>query len=525
MQYINDIRNLIGNTPLLKLNHLAPEVEANLFAKLEYFNPGGSVKDRVGMEILEAAEREGKLLPGYTIIEATAGNMGIGLAMAAFEKGYALKLVVPAKFALEKQILMKALGAEIIVTPTEEGIEGAIRKARELAGAIPTSFTPSQFENEHNISAHFKTGKEIYDALDGQIDILVAGAGSGGTVMGIATYLKSQNPHIKIVLADPVGSILGGGEEGNYHIEGIGNHFIPRIFNEALIDEVEKISDEEASYYVQLLGKKEGILVGASSGAAAAASIKQAYKAKKPVNIVTVFPDRSDRYFSQNLYDFDLQLSDFRFKALFDNWADAYDGTITASSGEYQEVFENYEGILKDTVAAIQKFEGALVLDLGSGTGNLAHEAALAGYKVLGIEPNERMRQIASAKYPDIIFLEGTFLNLPHSDEQVDAIISSYAFHHLSDQEKKTAIKQFASKLKPQGKIIFADTTYESTHVQEALLKEAQDKGYKSLAKDLQTEFYTTHEVLEKIFIEQGFSLEWAQKNKFVWLLIATRIS
>ncbi|PHV70539.1 cysteine synthase [Sporanaerobium hydrogeniformans] len=523
MHYINDIRDLIGNTPLLKLNHLAPEIEANIFAKLEYLNPGGSVKDRVGLEILEAAEKEGKLLPGYTIIEATAGNMGIGLAMAAFEKGYEVKLVVPAKFALEKQILMKALGAEIIITPTEEGIEGAIRKAKELADTIPSSFTPSQFENRHNIYAHFKTGREIYEALDGQIDILVAGAGSGGTVMGIATYLKAQNPKIKVVLADPVGSILGGGEEGSYHIEGIGNHFIPSIFDPSVIDEVEKISDEEASYYVQLLGKKEGVLVGASSGAAVAASIKQAYKAQKTVNIVTVLPDRSDRYFSQNLYDFDLRLSDFRFKALFDNWADAYDGTIMASTGEYLEVFENYDSILKDTVAAIHKPEGALVLDLGSGTGNLAHQAALAGYRVLGIEPNERMRQIAKAKYPSITFLEGTFLNLPHSDEQVDAIISSYAFHHLSDQEKGAAIKLFASKLKNHGKVIFADTTYASVEAQKSLLQEAEAKGYKSLTRDLKTEFYTTHQVLEKLFKNQGFSIQFVQKNKFVWILIATK--
>lgn len=281
MNYYNDIREIIGNTPLLKLNNILPNKKVNIFAKLEYLNPGGSIKDRIGLQIIEDAERNGFLKPGYTIIEATAGNTGIGLALAAFEKGYRLIIVIPENFSIEKQILMRALGAELIITSSEEGIEGAVLKANALLKEIPNSFIARQFENESNIIAHRKTGKEIYDALDGKIDILVAGAGSGGTITGVAQYLKEKNPDIRIVLADPIGSILGGGESGTYKVEGIGNHFIPKVFDRNLIDEVEKIPDDEAMYFVRILSKKEGVLAGSSSGAAVAGAIKQAYKEKK----------------------------------------------------------------------------------------------------------------------------------------------------------------------------------------------------------------------------------------------------
>lgn len=235
MKYADDIRDIIGNTPLLKLNHISPDRDVNIFAKLEYLNPGGSIKDRIGLQIIENAERDGLIKPGSTIIEATAGNTGIGLALAAFEKGYRLIIVIPEKFSVEKQILMKALGAELIITPSEDGIEGAVAKAEKLLKGIPNAFMARQFDNPANVEAHRKTGKEIYDALDGKIDVLVAGAGSGGTITGIAQYLKSQNPDIKIILADPVGSILGGGESGTYKVEGIGNHFIPKVFDQSLI--------------------------------------------------------------------------------------------------------------------------------------------------------------------------------------------------------------------------------------------------------------------------------------------------
>lgn len=525
VHYINDIRDLIGHTPLLKLNHIFPHKNIHIYGKLEYLNPGGSIKDRIGVQILEDAEKEGLLTPGTTIIEATAGNTGIGLAMAAFQKGYKLKLVIPQKFSIEKQILMQALGADLIVTPTDEGIEGAMAKAEELARSIPNAFLARQFDNISNINAHRKTGAELYEALDGNIDILVAGAGSGGTIMGISTYLKEKNPNIKIVLSDPEGSILGGGDSGSYHIEGIGNHFIPTIFDANAIDEVEKITDEEALYYVQLLSRKEGVLVGPSSGAALAGAIKQAYKAKadgQTVNIVAVFPDRSERYFSDNIYDFNMELSDLRFNDLFNIWSNDYDETVAKTDGEYVEVFENYEGILEETVNQLAPLREGVVVDIGSGTGNLAHVAYQRGYTTIGIEPNEKMRNLSSMKYPDIPVKPGSFLTLPFEDKSLDAIISSYAFHHLSDTEKGDAIGLMASKLRPHGKIVIADTMYASSEAGEAILQEALHNHATNLAEDLKSEFYTTHEVLRHHFEANGFDVHFKPMNKFVWILTAT---
>lgn len=521
MNYYNDIRDIVGNTPLLKFNNISPDEKVNIFAKLEYLNPGGSIKDRIGLQIIEDAEKEGLLKPGYTIIEATAGNTGIGLALAAFEKGYKLIIVIPEKFSIEKQTLMRALGAELVITPSEEGIEGAVEKANSLLKNIPNSFMAKQFENESNIKAHRKTGKEIYDALDGKIDVLVAGAGSGGTITGIAQYLKEKNPNIKIVLADPIGSILGGGTSGTYKVEGIGNHFIPKVFDRELVDEVEKIPDDEAMYFVRILSKKEGVLAGSSSGAAVAGAIKQAYKAKGKTNIVVILPDRSDRYFSQNLYDFNMKLSDFRFNALFDDWADSYDETIEKTDGEYYDVFKNYNEILNETVKHISKFKGAKVLDIGAGTGNLTDVAAKAGYNVVGIEPNSKMREIASNKYPFEKFLSGTFLSLPINDNSVDAIINSYAFHHLTDDEKEEAVRLFKSKLKKDGIVVIADTIYSSEEYKQSIIEEASDKNYQNLLHDLKTEFYTTQEVLTDIFEKEGFKVSYQQMNKFVWILTA----
>ena len=521
MNYYNDIREIVGNTPLLKLNNISPDENVNIFAKLEYLNPGGSIKDRVGLQIIEDAEKEGLLKPGYTIIEATAGNTGIGLALAAFEKGYKLKIVIPEKFSIEKQTLMRALGAELVITPSEDGIEGAVEKANSLLKDIPNSFMARQFENESNIKAHRKTGKEIYDALDGKIDILVAGAGSGGTITGIAQYLKEKNPDIKIVLADPIGSILGGGESGTYKVEGIGNHFIPKVFDRTLVDEVEKIPDDEAMYFVRILSKKEGILAGSSSGAAIAGAVKQAYKAKTKTNIVVILPDRSDRYFSQNLYDFNMNLSDFRFNALFDDWADNYDETVEKADGEYAEVFKNYNEILNETVKHISKYRGAKVLDIGAGTGNLTNVAAKAGYNVVGIEPNSKMREIATNKYPFERFLSGTFLSLPIDDNSVDAIINSYAFHHLTDEEKSEAIKLFKAKLKKDGIVVIADTMYASEDSKKMIIQEASDCNYKNLIHDLKTEFYTTQKAITKLFEDEGFKVSYQQMNKFVWIVTA----
>nr|WP_294345328.1 cysteine synthase A [uncultured Clostridium sp.] len=521
MNYINDIRDIIGNTPLLKLNHISPNENVNIFAKLEYLNPGGSIKDRIGIEIIKDAEENGLLKPGYTIIEATAGNTGIGLAMAAFEKGYKLIIVVPEKFSIEKQTLMRALGAELIITPADEGIEGAVKKANKLHEEIENSFIARQFDNPANIKAHRKTGKEIYDALDGNIDILVAGAGSGGTIMGIASYLKEKNPNIKIVLSDPIGSILGGGKEGVYKVEGIGNHFIPSIFDKSYIDEVEKIPDDESMYYVRLLSRKEGILAGSSSGAAIAGAVKQAYKANKKTNIVAVLPDRSDRYFSQHLYDFSMNLSDFRFNALFDDWADDYDATVALETGEYKDVFKNYNEILNETVKHVSKFKGAKVIDIGSGTGNLTNAASNIGYNVIGVEPNSKMLNIAKEKYPFINFISGTFLSLPIEDNSLDAVISSYAFHHLTDDEKDTSAKILKSKLKKDGVIVIADTMYDSEKTKSDLILEAKENGYTNLLHDLNTEFYSTHDVLTKIFEKHGFHVSYQQMNKFLWILTA----
>ena len=525
VHYINDIRDLIGHTPLLKLNHIFPHENIHIYGKLEYLNPGGSIKDRIGLQILEDAERAGLLKPGATIIEATAGNTGIGLAMAAFEKGYKLQLVIPQKFSIEKQILMRALGAELIITPSEDGIEGAMAKAEELYLSTANAFLARQFENISNINAHRKTGAEIYNDLDGKIDILVAGAGSGGTIMGIAAYLREKNPNIKIVLSDPEGSILGGGHSGTYHIEGIGNHFIPTIFDSSFIQEVEKITDDEASYYVQLLSRKEGVLAGPSSGAALAGAIKQAYKAKadgKPINIVAIFPDRSERYFSDNIYNFNMELSDLRFNDLFNIWSNDYDQTVTQTDGEYVEVFKNYDHILEETVNQISLAKDALVVDIGSGTGNLAHMAFQKGYTAIGLEPNEKMRNLSSMKYPHIPVKAGSFLTLPLEARSIDAIVSSYAFHHLSDYEKGDAIRLMASKLRPQGKIIIADTMYASPEASHALLEEALNKNALHLVEDLKSEFYTTHEVLRNLFEANGFHVSFKSMNKFVWILTAT---
>lgn len=252
--------------------------------------------------MVEKAEKEGKLKSGSTIIEATAGNTGIGIALASINKGYKIIFIVPNKFSIEKQKIMKALGAEIINTPKEEGMEGAINLANSLLSEIPNSLSLNQFKNEANPLAHYETtGRELYDGLDGQIDYFVAGAGSGGTISGVLKFLKENISEVKGILADPVGSIIGGGQCGTYKIEGIGNNFIPETMDMSLVDDVIKVNDEEAFDAVKLLAKKEGLIVGSSSGAAFAAVLKLAEKIEEG-NIVTIFPDRGDRYFSTDLF-------------------------------------------------------------------------------------------------------------------------------------------------------------------------------------------------------------------------------
>ena len=305
MKYYDSMQDLIGNTPIVKLNNLGLPKNINLFAKLELFNPSGSVKDRIGRAMIAAAVKSGELKAGGTIIEATAGNTGLGIAFAALNKGYRVIFVVPTKFSSEKQTLMRALGAEIINTPREEGMLGAENKANELRKTIPNAITLNQFRNPANPKAHYDTtAREIYSALDGKIDFFVAGAGSGGTYSGIMRYFKEKDENITGVLADPVGSTMGGGEHGDYNIEGIGNDFIPDTMSMNYVDKVIKITDQDAFSASRLLAKKEGVFAGSSSGGALAAAVKLAKSlGEKSANIVVLFPDRGDRYFSKGLYE------------------------------------------------------------------------------------------------------------------------------------------------------------------------------------------------------------------------------
>ena len=303
MAVYESMQALIGNTPIVRLTQLGLPEDVRLYAKLEIYNPAGSVKDRVGKYMIDAAERNGQLKPGGTIIEATAGNTGLGIAFAALGRGYHVIFVVPTKFSQEKQTLMRALGAEIINTPREDGMLGASAKAEELRASIPGAVMLGQFKNPANPLSHYETtGPEIYRDLEGKIDYFVAGAGSGGTYTGVVKYLKEQNPTIRGVLADPLGSTIGGGEHADYDIEGIGNDFIPDTMDITLVDQVIKVSDAEAFAEVKELAAREGLIVGTSSGAAVAAA-KKLIEGGARGNIVTLLPDRGERYFSKHLYD------------------------------------------------------------------------------------------------------------------------------------------------------------------------------------------------------------------------------
>lgn len=302
MAVYSSMQELIGNTPLVRLTHLGFPEEARVFAKLELYNPSGSVKDRTGYYMVKDAEAKGILSKDGTIVEATAGNTGLGIAFSALNRGYRIIFVVPEKFSQEKQTLMRALGAEIVNTPRAEGMLGAERKADELRASIKGAISLYQFHNMANPLAHYETtGKEIWEDLGESISYFVAGAGSGGTYSGVARYLKEQKPCVVGVLADPVGSTMGGGEHGDYDIEGIGNDFIADTMDMSLVDRVVKVTDDEAFEYARLLAAKEGILAGSSSGAALAAVAKLVKSGAKGT-IVTVFPDRGDRYFSKGLY-------------------------------------------------------------------------------------------------------------------------------------------------------------------------------------------------------------------------------
>lgn len=303
MRVAKSIQELVGRTPVLEITRFDIPEGVRVFAKLEYFNPGGSVKDRLGVELIADAERNGQLKPGGTIIEPTAGNTGVGVALAAIGTGYRVIFCVPEQFSQEKQELMRALGAEVVNTPREQGIMGAIAKAKELAAATPGAFVPQQFANPANPAAHYKTtGPELWEQLDGNVDIFVAGAGSGGTFTGVTRYLKERNPRVRACIVEPTGSVLRGGTPGPHKTEGIGVEAIYPTLDMSLVDEIYTVTDENAFAMVKELAAREGCLVGSSSGAAFWAVLQEARRASPGTNIVTVFADSSERYLSKQIY-------------------------------------------------------------------------------------------------------------------------------------------------------------------------------------------------------------------------------
>ncbi|KAF0333539.1 PLP-dependent cysteine synthase family protein [Pediococcus acidilactici] len=301
---IQSVSQLIGHTPMIDLQINVPH-HSHIYAKLEMFNPGGSIKDRLGQYMIQDAIDHGKVTEGKTtIIEPTAGNTGIGVALAAQQHRLPTILVVPEKFSFEKQQLMKALGATLINTPSDQGIKGAIQKARELAAKTPNSFVPMQFENPANPATYYHTlAPELVADVPAQINAFVAGAGSGGTFAGIAQYLKEQNSATRTVVVEPEGSILNGGPAHPHKTEGIGVEFIPPFFKDVQIDETLTISDNDAFDQVKQMAKTQGLFIGSSSGAALAASLKVANELPENSSIVTVFPDSSERYMSENIYN------------------------------------------------------------------------------------------------------------------------------------------------------------------------------------------------------------------------------
>jgi len=304
MPVYNDVTELIGRTPLLKINKLTGENDATVLIKLERNNPGGSVKDRIAYSMIKRAEEEGRLKPGGTIIEPTSGNTGIGLAMVAAALGYKVILTMPETMSIERRMLLKAYGAEIVLTPGTEGMKGAIKKAEEILAETKNAIIPQQFENPANPAIHEKTtGVEIWEDTGGKVDYFVSGVGTGGTLTGAGRYLKERNPELKIIAVEPTNSpVISGGEPGPHKIQGIGAGFIPEILDTELIDEIYKISNEEAMETARQAARKEGILIGISSGAALAAALKAAKEAGKGKTIVAVAPDTGERYLSTELF-------------------------------------------------------------------------------------------------------------------------------------------------------------------------------------------------------------------------------
>ena len=307
MKIANNITELVGNTPLVKLNRVTDGAEATVLAKLEFFNPGSSVKDRIAVAMIDAAEKSGKINKNTTIVEPTSGNTGIGLAMVCAARGYKLIITMPETMSRERRMLMRAYGAELVLTPGPEGMGGAIAKAKELAAANPDSFfIPQQFENPANPEVHRNTtALEIWNDTDGKVDIVVAGVGTGGTITGIGEVLKAKNPNIQIIAVEPAASpVLSGGPKGPHPIQGIGAGFIPSILNTEIYNEIIQVPSEAAFETARAVGSQEGVLVGISSGAAVWAAVQVAKRPEnKGKNIVVIIPSNGERYLSTPLFE------------------------------------------------------------------------------------------------------------------------------------------------------------------------------------------------------------------------------
>ena len=304
LRVADDITQLVGETPMLQLKRLVTAGSATIFAKLEYLNPGGSVKDRAAIGIIRQAERDGQLRPGGTIVEATAGNTGIGLALIGVNSGYKVKLFVPENFSQEKVIIMRALGAEVTRTPDEEGMQGAIKQAKALVASDPTAFMAGQFENPANPDYHYQTtAQEIFEQMEGRIDAVVIGCGTCGTFSGVARYLKEKLPRVLAIAVETQGSILGGGKPGPHKVEGIGASFIPKTFDSSVCDEVMMVTDDDAFDTVKSLAAQEGVLAGSSGGAAVFGSLQIATRLGAGKRVVTIIPDSAERYLSKKIFE------------------------------------------------------------------------------------------------------------------------------------------------------------------------------------------------------------------------------
>jgi cysteine synthase len=304
LRVAQDITQLVGETPILQLKRIVPQGSAEVYAKLEYLNPGGSVKDRAAIGIIKRAEAEGRLRAGSTIVEATAGNTGIGLALIGVNRGYKVALFVPERFSEEKVMIMRALGAEVTRTPDVEGMEGAIRRAKEFTAKDPKAFMAAQFENPANADYHYETtAREMFEQMEGRIDAIAIGAGTAGTFTGVARYIKERTPRTWTVVVETQGSVLGGGKPGPHKVEGIGTSFVPKNFDRSVCDEVLMVTDEHAFATVKDLAAREGVFAGSSGGANVYAALEIAKRLGPGQRVVTIIPDSAERYLSKKIFD------------------------------------------------------------------------------------------------------------------------------------------------------------------------------------------------------------------------------